>query len=295
MHCWCVLTTHFHLLVRSPVGELSEALRRSQNEYSRFFNRRHRRDGTLVRGRFVSKPVASLTYRRILVRYIHGNPVDARLVRAPWLYPWSSAAQYVDQAARCPWLERSWIEEEVQSALGAPSFRGEDYVSVFGGSCGAAAERLVESRMQRGRSGPDPLDDLVGQAPERVREWMRRKARLADGAPIGLPVCDALSIREAVLQAERDHGTWELRPNGRSRDAWRLAETGLLRTLAALTWGQIAALTRSALSSCQRRFGLHAAFLENEPAYAERVGWIANAALGRCLHFGATPEEAGSG
>jgi len=42
------------------VGELSEALRRSQNEYSRFFNRRHKRDGTLVRGRFFSKPVTSM-------------------------------------------------------------------------------------------------------------------------------------------------------------------------------------------------------------------------------------------
>lgn len=59
---------HFHLLVRSPAGELSEALRLSHNEYSRFFNCRHQRDGTLVRGRFFSKPVTSLAYRRTGVR-----------------------------------------------------------------------------------------------------------------------------------------------------------------------------------------------------------------------------------
>lgn len=63
IHAYCVLTTHFHALVKSPRGELSEAMRRSQNEYSRFFNRRHRRDGTLVRGRFLSRPVDSLEYR----------------------------------------------------------------------------------------------------------------------------------------------------------------------------------------------------------------------------------------
>ena len=58
VHAWCVLTTHFRPLVRSQIGEVSEALRRSQNVYSRFLNRGHRRNGTLVRGRFFSKPVA---------------------------------------------------------------------------------------------------------------------------------------------------------------------------------------------------------------------------------------------
>ncbi len=49
VHAWCVMTTHFHLLVRSPVGQLSDAMRRVQREYSRAFNRRH---GALARGRF---------------------------------------------------------------------------------------------------------------------------------------------------------------------------------------------------------------------------------------------------
>ena len=92
LHSWCVMTTHFHLLVRSPCGELSEALRRSQNEYSRFFNRRHRRDGSLVRGRFLSKPVQSLAYRRALVRYIDANPVKARMVDRADGYPHGSAS-----------------------------------------------------------------------------------------------------------------------------------------------------------------------------------------------------------
>jgi hypothetical protein len=113
---------------------------------------------------------------------------------------------------------------------------------------------------------------------------MRRKAMLADGSRIGLPVCDASSVRETVAGAERDHGEWKLRPSGRHRDLWRLAEVGLLRTLAALTWEQIAVSTGCALSSCQRRFALHADLLENEPFYAERVGELSDAALRRCLH-----------
>ena len=39
VHAYCVLSTHFHLLVKSPRGELSAALQAVQNEYVRWFNR----------------------------------------------------------------------------------------------------------------------------------------------------------------------------------------------------------------------------------------------------------------
>ena len=50
VHSYCVLATHYHLLARSPRGELSEALGRAQNLYVRWFNRRARRDGPLFHG-----------------------------------------------------------------------------------------------------------------------------------------------------------------------------------------------------------------------------------------------------
>ena len=77
------MTTHFHLLVRSPVAQLSDAMRRVQREYSRAFNRRRRRDGALARGRFTSKRARSLEYRRTLVRHIDANPGTARVFDVP--------------------------------------------------------------------------------------------------------------------------------------------------------------------------------------------------------------------
>jgi len=44
IHAFCLMTSHYHLLVRSPIGELSEAMRLAQSAYSRYFNRRHKRD-----------------------------------------------------------------------------------------------------------------------------------------------------------------------------------------------------------------------------------------------------------
>ncbi|MCP4198800.1 MAG: hypothetical protein GY762_16770, partial [Proteobacteria bacterium] len=91
VHAFCLMTTHFHLLVRSPIGKMSEAMRRAQNDYSRYFNRKRRRDGSLIRGRFFSKPVYSDQYRHTLIRYIDANPVKAKMVKRSLEYELGSA------------------------------------------------------------------------------------------------------------------------------------------------------------------------------------------------------------
>jgi putative transposase len=57
VHAYCLLTTYYHLLLRSPTGERPEVMRCMQSAYSRYLNRRHLRDGCLTRGRYFSKPV----------------------------------------------------------------------------------------------------------------------------------------------------------------------------------------------------------------------------------------------
>ena len=280
VHSWCTLTTHFHLLVRSPAGELSEAMRRVENEYSRYFNRKHRRDGTLIRGRFLSRPVQSLSYRRAVVRYIDANPVGAGLVTEGWQYPWGSAASYVGED-HPSWLERSWIETEVSTRSEAGGFSPENYVSVFG-SCGEGAGRLVDARLSRAFVGRDDLDDLVDAAPERVRRWMVRKSRLADGLTPGQPVCDGPSalaaLREALAGEE-----WTARALGRIRDAACIARVGLLRSLAAMTWTEVSLSCGIPPAKCRRDFMLHGMLMHQDLRYSKRIAEITTAAVAACL------------
>ena len=87
---YAVMRTHFHLYLRS-LGGLSTAMRRVQLRYVRRFNRLHRRDGPLMRSRFLSKLVDNHAYARSVVHYTHENPVLARLCSSPAEYRWSSA------------------------------------------------------------------------------------------------------------------------------------------------------------------------------------------------------------
>ena len=162
-----------------------------QNEHVRRFNRRRRRDGSLVRGRFRSTPVRSLRYRRTLVRYIDDNPVLAGLVPSACLYPHGSARHYVSSGGP-PWRARTWIERCVRESLGRADYLPRSYPEVFGVPLTPRLRRLIERRLDAGPPAEDPLDELFEAAAPAVQARMRRKAELAPGWRESLKDCCGL-------------------------------------------------------------------------------------------------------
>jgi REP element-mobilizing transposase RayT len=79
-YAWALLSNHFHLLVRSGHLPLSGVMRRLLTGYAISFNRRHRRWGHLFQNRYKSILCQPEPYLLELVRYIHLNPLRARLV-----------------------------------------------------------------------------------------------------------------------------------------------------------------------------------------------------------------------
>jgi len=281
LHAWCLLSTHYHLLVRSPAGRLSEAMRRTQNEHSRFFNRRHLRKGTLIQGRFLSRPVDSLAYRRLLVRYIDAMPVKSQIAKSCWEYPWCSSWHYV-RGKGPPWMERSWIESEVSSRSGSGSFVPGEYPLIFGNPPSEGASSLIEDRLQR-PSGQDDLDDLIQATPPRIQQWLVQRSRLDSDSNTSLPVCSVDSVRRAVSRGESSVGDWVVKLHRRRRDAWKVAEAGLLRDLAGLSWQQMARATGLSPSTCARYTELHTERLQEDAEYAERTSTLAGQALSNCF------------
>ncbi len=77
---YCLMPNHYHLLVRQD-GEQNAGLlvQRTFNSYTKRFNRRHGRTGTLFETRYKSKLIDTDTYLLHLCRYIHSNPVKGRV------------------------------------------------------------------------------------------------------------------------------------------------------------------------------------------------------------------------
>ncbi|MEI8269842.1 MAG: transposase [bacterium] len=75
---WCLMTNHFHLLVRQEVdGGISKFMKKLGTGYSMFFNIKYQRQGALFGGPFKSKCIKTDdNYLRQLFAYIHLNPLD---------------------------------------------------------------------------------------------------------------------------------------------------------------------------------------------------------------------------
>jgi REP element-mobilizing transposase RayT len=281
LHAFCVLTTHYHLLLRSPTGELSAAMCELHREYSRWFNRTRRRDGPLFRGRFVSKPVDSLDYRNQVVRYIDFNPVSAGLVPAPSLFPHGSARWYAREKGPI-WLCRTWVEETVCRRARKPRYDPRDYPSAFGEPLPPGLEKLLEQRLLTRRVAEDPLASLIDAAHGQVLDWMRYKAELADGVPVGMPVCDPDTLQFVIARARTELGEWSLPVGSKRSDAWSMLSAGLLRVLCGLGWDDIGTRMGVSANGAWRMAARHQRMVACDGIYASRGASLTQEALQRC-------------
>jgi putative transposase len=75
---WCLMTNHFHLLIRQEVeGGITKFMRKLGVGYSMYFNIKYQRQGALFGGPFKSKLIGvDDAYMQYLLGYIHLNPLD---------------------------------------------------------------------------------------------------------------------------------------------------------------------------------------------------------------------------
>lgn len=108
VHGYALMPNHYHLMLETPEGNLSRAMRHFQATFSRDFNRLHPGfDGPLFRGRFHNRLVDDEDWWTHLLAYIHLNPVEAHLVAKVDDSLWTSHAAYANLAATPDWLTTS--------------------------------------------------------------------------------------------------------------------------------------------------------------------------------------------
>jgi len=106
VHAYCLMGNHYHLLLKTPDGNISRAMRHINGVYTQRYNRLKDTDGPLFRGRFKSILIEQDDYLAGLSRYIHRNPVDMKkpLVTKLSDYPWSSYPAYLNLLKSPSWL-----------------------------------------------------------------------------------------------------------------------------------------------------------------------------------------------
>ena len=88
-HAYCLMTTHYHLLIESQLTDLSRGMACLNSTHARAFNNRHERFGHLFSERFTSYVIESEEHYERAIRYILENPAKAGLCPDARAWPWS--------------------------------------------------------------------------------------------------------------------------------------------------------------------------------------------------------------
>jgi putative transposase len=210
LHAYVLMSNHFHLLVATPKGNLSEFMRHFNISYTAAYNRRHRRVGHLYQGRYKAILVDQDSYLLELSRYVHLNPVRIKSfqggrareqIRYLERYRWSSLAGYIKAANKQPWM------------------RYEMVLGQIGGSRKKYAEFVAEG-VERGYD--TPWDNVTGQVvlgeegfvegikgrmaeQGAVREQPSARELVAKSAAIIIrEVCGRLGVKEKEISGKRN-------------------------------------------------------------------------------------------
>lgn len=148
IHAYCLMDNHYHLLLETPAGNLSQIMHHVNGAYTTYFNAKRARSGHLFQGRFKAILVEKDAYAKELSRYIHLNPVRAKMVKTPEQYQWSSYPFYIGKNVAPQWLQCQFI------------------LDCFGRPITAAQKAYMKfvSQLVANNDYESPLKEVVGSA-----------------------------------------------------------------------------------------------------------------------------------
>jgi len=142
-YAWAFMPNHIHIFLRSGPSGISQFMRRLLTGYAVYFNRRHKRHGQLFQNRYKSIICQEDAYLQELVRYIHLNPLRAKIVKD------------MDELNRYPYSGHSAVMGKVKRG-----WQDIDYVLSYFGKNRRSARKKYLSYVEEGIS--------MGRRPELV-------------------------------------------------------------------------------------------------------------------------------
>jgi putative transposase len=195
IHAFCFMTNHIHLAIQVAQIPLSKIMHNLAFRYTQWMNKRNNSTGHIFQGRYKAILVDAENYLLELVRYIHLNPVRAKLVTFPHEYHWSSHNAYLGRE-ELKWLSTDWVLSHFGDDYSVAKGRYEEFVTDGIGQ--AYSDQFHVGRVDSGVLGDD---DFLEKAGEQDRSTENKKKPLL--SEIVSRVCLECKIREGDLKGKR--------------------------------------------------------------------------------------------
>jgi putative transposase len=155
LHAYCLMLTHYHLVVTTPEPTIARAMQYVNSIYARTFNKRYGRLGHFVAARYSSRLIETEGHAYEVSRYVPLNPVRAELCDLPEKYPWSSYGATIGLREEPAFLDSSWILRLFGDDLSTAQRRYRAFVEAARVSeTATAAEQAAASARPAPRGSP---------------------------------------------------------------------------------------------------------------------------------------------
>ncbi len=96
IYAYCLMGNHIHLLIKEGRESLEQVFRRVGSRFVYWYNIKYKRAGHLFQDRFKSEAVETDDYFLTVLRYIHQNPIQAKICKKIEDYKYSSYSEYIN-------------------------------------------------------------------------------------------------------------------------------------------------------------------------------------------------------
>jgi REP element-mobilizing transposase RayT len=202
VYAFVIMSNHIHVVLKTPQPNLARGMQALLSAYANGWSRRHRFGGHVFQGRYRAELVEDESYLWTVTRYLHLNPVRARMVENPAAWAWSSYPGYAHRGRRLEWVA---YDEVLASWAGG--FGGSDPAGAYRRYVNAGLSEPPESPWAEAHHGwilgsrafLDRVRAMVRGEPPRER---RRESRMIQGHPlshVSEVVCGFYGIDRAEL------------------------------------------------------------------------------------------------
>jgi REP element-mobilizing transposase RayT len=120
LHAYCLMSNHFHLLLETGTIDVWRFMKAIAFKYAMQYNNRYGYKGHVFENRYVSRIIDTDDYFLQVSRYIHLNPVKAKMAVHPEDYTWSSYKKVIglhDDKICSPDKTLEYFEDGVQGYI----------------------------------------------------------------------------------------------------------------------------------------------------------------------------------
>lgn len=96
LYAYCLMNNHVHLVIKEGTQKIAAVMKRINTSYAYYYNKKCGRVGHVLQDRFKSETIENDPYLLMVIKYVHNNPVKAKLVKNASEYSWSSYNLFIN-------------------------------------------------------------------------------------------------------------------------------------------------------------------------------------------------------